>query len=181
MQIPKAMSWLALLALVFAACSGGAGVTQQPGTATQGTGGGRGTATEVPAGTEPAAGGGGGKQAGWDQYGKVHIEISGPVQKSADYGFIPAGSVFGGAQGSSLNFTIEGTNEIVALLIGADGKLIVSYGGPDFTAPAAECTTSNWNIGATSGSGSFDCSAVILASGAQVTGATIKGTFDAHV
>lgn len=181
MNASRSIAALGIVVVLLSACSGGGGATQQPGGATQVPGGG-GTATDVPEATQ-SGGGGGGKPAGWDQYGKVHIEVTGPVQKNADYGFLPAGSIFGGAQGSSLNFTIEGTNEIVAILISADNSVVVSYGGTDFTAPAAECTTSNWNVGTTSASGSFDCSAAfaILASGAQVTGVTIKGNFDAHV
>jgi hypothetical protein len=179
---------LATLSLALAACGGG-GPTQAPGGATTNPGGGGGTATDVPPATDtPVAtqsdggGGGGSKPAGWDQYGKVHIELTGPVEKSGDYGFIPAGSIFGGAQGSSLSFAIEGVNEIVSIIIGADGKVIVSYGTEELSAPAAECTTSNWNVGATSASGSFDCTAgfIILTSGSTVTGGRIVGTFDAR-
>jgi hypothetical protein len=177
---------LAALTLVVAAC-GGASPTQAPGGATANPGGG-GAATDAapatngPAATQSGAGGGGSKPAGWDQYGKVHIEISGPVSHAGDYGFLPAGSIFGGAQGSSLNFTIEGSNEIVSILVGPDGAVVVSYGSEAMSAPAAQCTTSNWNLGATSGSGSFDCTAalIILSSGATVTGGQIKGSFEAR-
>ena len=185
----KPLTLVALLALILGACSGNAGATQQPAGATANTGGG-GTATEQPAGTEqPAAteAGGGGtgsgnKPAGWDRFGKVHVEMGGPVQKTVELGFVPAGSLFGGAQGSSLNFTIDGTNEVVSILVGPDNKVVISYGGPEFSMPGTECTTSNWNMGATSGSGSFDCKAaiVILGSGASVTNGTLKGSFDAH-
>jgi hypothetical protein len=175
----------AVLSLALAAC-GGSGPTQAPN-----TGGGGGTATDTPAEVTDAppatqSGGGGGnggsKPAGWDQYGKVHIEISGAATHTGDYGFIPAGSLFGGAQGSSLNFTIEGTDTIVSIVIGSDEKVLVSFGSPEMSAPAAECTTSNWNVGATSASGSFDCEAalVILASGAMVSGARVTGSFDAR-
>ena len=126
--------------------------------------------------------GGGGKPAGWDQHGKVHVEMSGPVSKSADYGFLPAGSFFGGDQGSALNFTVEGTNEVVSVLMNPDGTVVVSYAGVDFQMPGAECTTSNWNVGSTSGSGSFDCTAaiVILGSGALAQDGKIKGSFEAQ-
>ena len=181
----RALVLLIALSGVVAAC-GGSTPTQAPGgQATQPGNGG--TATDEPQATDqPDAtqgGGDGTKPAGWDRYGKVHVEVSGPVNKSGDYGFVPAGSLFGGPQGSSLNFTIEGSNEIVSILASTDGKVIVSYGGGDFSMPAAECTTSNWNLGTTSASGSFDCTAafVIMASGATVQGGTIKGTFDAHV
>ena len=48
-------------------------------------------------------------------------------------------------------------------------------------ADAQECTTSNWNIGTTSGSGSFDCTGgfATKADGTYVTGVTIKGSFEA--
>lgn len=185
----RALIPILVISAVLAACGGNTPATQGPGgQPTQGGGGGTPTdlpeATDEPAATQSGgAGGSGNKPAGWDQYGKVHVEISGPVSKTADYGFIPAGSIFGGAQGSSLNFTIEDSNEIVSILTDASGKVIVSYGGTDFSMPAAECTTSNWNIGQTSASGSFECTAafVIMASGATVQGGTIKGSFDAHV
>ena len=183
----RSIAALAVTALLLGACGGNAGATQQPGGATTNSGGGGGTATQQPAATdEPAAttdtGGGGGNPAGWDRYGKVHVEMGGPVSKTVDLGFVPAGSLFGGAQGSSLSFTNEGSNQVVSILIGPDHKIVISYGGPEFSMPGTECTTSNWNIGATSGSGSFDCKAsiVIMASGASVTNGTLKGSFDAH-
>ena len=190
MQSMRSIAALAVVAALLGACGGNAGATQQPGAATTNPGGGGGGATQQPAATdEPAAttdpgsgGGGGGNPAGWDRYGKVHVEMGGPVSKTVDLGFVPAGSLFGGAQGSSLSFTNEGSNQVVSILVGPDNKIVVSYGGVEFSMPGTECTTSNWNIGATSGSGSFDCKAalVILASGASVTDGTLKGTFDAH-
>jgi hypothetical protein len=189
MRTTRAISGLALGALLLSACSGGAGPTQQPAAATTNTGGGGGTATEQPTITDApgetvagGGGGGGGNPAGWDRYGKVHVEMGGPVSKTVDLGFVPAGSLFGGAQGSSLSFTNEGSNQVVSILIGPDNKIVISYGGTEFSMPGTECTTSNWNIGATSGSGSFDCKAsiVIMASGASVTNGTLKGHFDAH-
>ena len=185
---------IAVTALVLAGC-GGAAATQAPGATAGGPGATTGPvatttggeATEQPAATEnPTAtqgtGGDGSHPAGWDQYGKVHVDMSGPATKSADYGFVPAGSLFGGAQGSSLNFAIDGTDEVVSILIGADGSVIVSYGGPDFSMPGANCTTTNWNIGTTSASGSFDCTAAItiMGSGASLAGGKIKGSFTAH-
>ena len=188
MQTTRSITALAVIAMLLGACGGNAGATQQPAGATANTGGG-GTATENPqatdepaAATDPGGGGGGGNPAGWDRYGKVHVELGGPVQRTVELGFIPAGSLFGGAQGSSLSFTNEGSNEVVSILIGPDNKVVISYGAVDLSMPATECTTSNWNIGATSGSGSFECKAaiVILASGASVTDGTLKGNFDAH-
>ena len=178
MQVPKSIVAVVLTGMFVVACGGNAPATSGPGAATQNPGG----VGATPGALATQGGGGGGKPAGWDQYGKVHIEISGPVQKSADYGFVPAGSIFDSAAGSSLSFTNEASNEIVSILVAADNKVLVSYGGLDFSAPAAECTTSNWNMGATSASGSFDCTAafVLMPSGATVSGAKIKGTFDAH-
>ena len=186
----RSLGLLGTTALLLSACGSAATPTQPAGAGStsgaQPTGNGGNVATEPVATDQPAAtqagnGGGDGKSPGWDQYGKVHVDMAGPVTKSADYGFVPAGSLFGGAQGSSLNFS-NGNDEIVSILIGADNKVIVSYGGQDFSMPGAECTTSNWNVGATSASGSFDCKAAItiLASGASAQNGTIKGTFDAH-
>jgi hypothetical protein len=174
-----------LIGVVAAACGGGSptaapgGATQNPAATTDGGGGGG--PTDAPEATQSGGGGGGNVDT---TYGRMHIEISGPVTKSADYGFLPAGSIFGGAQGSALNFStgVEGTSEIASILIGADGKVVVSWITTDFQAPAAECTTSNWNVGGTSGSGSFDCTAalVIMGSGAMVQDAKVKGNFEAH-
>ncbi|HJW22527.1 MAG TPA: hypothetical protein VJ506_08880 [Candidatus Limnocylindrales bacterium] len=169
---------IALIGVLGAAC-GGSSPTQAPGAATQNTdGGGGGTATQNPGG----GGGGGGGGAGDTSHGKVHIEISGPVTKSADYGFVPAASLFGGDQGASLSFSNGVQNEVVSILINADNTIVVSWGTAEFSAPAAECTTSNWNVGATSGSGSFDCTAalVIMASGATVQNGKVKGSFEAR-
>jgi len=181
-----------VLAIVLAAC-GGSGTTQSPaGTgaagaqatgsaqsttavtqtaaASAGTGSGTGTGTAV------------GKPTGWDRYGKIHLEFAGPVQKVGDYGFVPGVSMFGGTQGSALNFAIQNVNEIVSLLIDGSGKVQLSYLGLDFQMPGAVCTTSNWNFSTSSGSGSFECTSevTILASGANVAGGKIKGNFDAH-
>lgn len=182
MLVRKPFAGVLVLALAAAACGGSgatqtpAGATQQPAATTDGGGGG---ATQAPAGTQTGGGGGGSIDT---TYGKVHIEISGPITKSGDYGFIPAGSLFGGTQGSSLNFTNDATNEIVSIVISAEGTVVVSYGSTDMSVPAAECTTSNWNIGTTNASGSFDCNAAlaVTASGAMVQGVKLKGNFDAH-
>jgi hypothetical protein len=181
---PRLLTLIAGTAMVLSACSGGT-PTQAPGAATQAPGqtadaGGDGSGpTDAPDAT--AGSGGGGIVTGTGS-GTVHIEVSGPVSKTGDYAFVPAGSFFGGTQGSSLNFSNDQTNEIVSILIASDGKVVVSYGSLDFSVPAAECTTSNWNITATSGSGSFDCNAslVITAAGAQMTGGRITGNFTAH-
>ena len=185
MQVSKSVLAVALVGVLVGAC-GGSSPTQAPGAATQNPdGGGGGGATTNPGGggptTDPGGGGGGGG-TGDTSHGKVHIEISGPVTKTADYGFIPAGSLFGGAQGSSFSFTNGDANEVVSMVISADGAVIVSWGTAEFSAPASECTTSNWNIGGTSASGSFDCTAtlVILASGSMLQNGKVKGSFEAR-
>jgi hypothetical protein len=184
MRSTRTMAAVALAAVLLGGCSGG-GPTQAPDTGSNGgvTATDVPVATDVPPATQSSGGGAGGtKPAGWDQYGSVHVEFGGPVDKTADYGFMPAGSVFGGAQGSALSFALTDINEIVSVVIGADGTVLVSYLGTDFQMPAASCTTSNWDVGATNASGSFECTAeiTILASGAAVPGGTVKGTFEAH-
>lgn len=175
-----------LLVAFIAACGGGsptpapAGATQNP--AATADGGGGGGATDGPDATQGGGGGGGGDGTVNAANGKVHIEISGPVSKTAEYGFIPAASVFGGAQGSALNFSNEGAQAVVSILISADGSVVVSYSTDEFQAPASECTTSNWNVGDTSASGSFDCTSaiVIMANGTTTQNAKLKGNFEAR-
>jgi hypothetical protein len=184
MRTTRRVATLVVAALIVTACGrSGPGQATQPGDGPGAPSDGV-SPTAAPLATVAGGGGvgGGGKPAGWDQYGKVHVDISGPVSKSADYGFLPAGSTFGGNLGSALNFTTEGTSEILSVLVNPDGTVAVSYTGTDLSMPAAECTTSNWNIGATSGSGSFDCTApvVIMASGATAQNGKIKGTFEAR-
>jgi hypothetical protein len=183
MQLKRLAIATALVGVV-AACGGGsatqapAGATQNPGAT---DGGGDGAPTAAPGATQSGGGGGGNVDT---TYGRMHIEITGPVTKSADYGFLPAGSIFGGAAGSALNFTnsAESASEIASILIGEDGKVAVSWVTTEFQAPAAECATSSWNVSGTSGSGSFECTAalVIMASGAIVQDGKVKGNFEAH-
>ncbi len=180
-----------LVSIAIAACGGNGAATQANG----GDGGDQATENAAPTAANVApttenvaptaatgGGGGGDNPAGWDRYGKVHVEMSGSVSKSVDLGFVPAGSLFGGAQGASLNFAIDGGNEVVSILVNADSSVLISYGGEDFAMPGAQCTTSSWNIAATSGSGSFDCTAAltIMASGATLQGGRLTGNFEAH-
>jgi hypothetical protein len=176
---------LGIVGLLLSACGGsGAAATQANG------GGGGGTATDQPQATdEPqgtdagGGGGGGGNDIGFGN-GKATFEVSGPITASGEYGFVPYGSIFGGAQGSSLTFarTTGADASLLNIIVGQDGSVLVSYTGTEGQMPAAACTTSDWNIGATSGSGKFDCTAQfsITASGATVAGGTIKGSFEAH-
>ena len=194
MQVSRSVLAVALVGVLAAACGGG-GPTQAPGAATQIPGGGGATTNPGGGGATTNPGGGGattnpgggattnpGGGIGNTTNGKMHIEISGPVTKTADYGFIPEASVFSADQGASLSFTNEGTNEVVSVLISADGSVVVSWGTAEFSAPAAECTTSNWNVGGSSASGAFDCTAgiVIFANGTTGQNAKVKGSFDAR-
>jgi hypothetical protein len=180
---PTMLSLIAGAAIVLSACSS-ASPTQAPGPTADAGGGGSG-ATPAPDATQAAAAtaaGGGLGGGGATGTGTVHLEVSGPVSKTGDYVFAPAGSLFGGSAGSSLNFTNDQTSEIVSILVSNEGKVLLSYGSLDFSIPASECTTTNWNLTATSGSGEFDCNAslIITAAGAQLTGGRIKGSFTAH-
>jgi hypothetical protein len=181
MQLLKNIGAVAVLGAVIAACGGNA-PTQTPG-ATQaagdGGGGGGGGATQAPAATD---GGGGGITDA--SHGKATFTISGPITKSGEFAFVPAGSIFGGDQGDSLSFTdsLQNNTSILSIVQSPDGSVVVSYGGPDGQIPGAPCTTTDWNIGAGSGSGKFDCTAAftLMPSGATVQGGEIKGEFSAH-
>ena len=74
MQSIRSITALGIITVALSACGSAALGTQQPAGATQASGGG--TATDVPAATtDPGGGGGGGgNPAGWDRYGKVHLE-----------------------------------------------------------------------------------------------------------
>jgi hypothetical protein len=169
---------LAALSLALAACGGG-GPTQAPGGPTTNPGDGGGTATDVPPAPTDGAGGPGGGNPGGS--GQIHIEIGGPVDVTVDEPFFPIGSRFGGAAGTALNFTNEDATGIAS--IGeANGTVFVSYVSEELAANAQNCQLSNWNIGATSGSGSFDCKegfATMTADGQFVSGVTMKGSFEA--
>jgi hypothetical protein len=181
----RSIAALGIAALLLSACGGsGAAATQSK----DGGDGGGGAATDQPQATdEPQATDGGGATGGNDigfGNGKATFEVSGPVTASGEYGFVPLGSVFGGAQGSSLTFgrTTGADASLLSIIIGQDGTVLVSYSGTEGQVPAASCTTSDWNIGTTSGSGKFNCTAQfsITKSGATVAGGTIKGSFEAH-
>lgn len=186
MNASRSIATLGIVALLLSACGGsGAAATQSNG----GGGGGGGAATDQPQatdepqGTDTGGGGGGGNDIGFGN-GKATFEVTGPITASGEYGFVPIGSIFGGAQGSSLTFarTSGADASLLSIIIGQDGSVLVSYTGTEGQMPAAACTTSDWNIGPTSGSGKFDCTAQfsITKSGATVAGGTIKGSFEAH-
>ena len=183
MQILKELGAVMLLGVAVAACGGGAAATQAPG-ATQSGGGNGGTTTQAPAPTEDNGNGNGNGGIG-TQFGKVTFTVTGPVQASGELGFIPQASLFGGDQGSVLNFgdtDMGGADaSVISVVIGSDGTIVISYAGPEGQVPAASCTTTDWNVGAGTGSGKFDCTAAtsITASGAAVAGGNIKGEFTA--
>jgi hypothetical protein len=183
MNTSRAIAALGILALLVSACGGsGPAATQATG------GGGGGTATNQPQATveaqgTDAGGGGGGNDIGFGN-GKATFAVTGAITASGEYGFVTYGSIFGGSQGSSLTFarTTGANASLLNIIVGSDGSVLVSYTGPEGQVPAASCTTSEWNMGATSGSGKFDCAAqfTITSSGATVQGGNIKGSFEAH-
>ena len=184
MQLPRSVIAVAFVGLVAAAC-GSSSPTQAPGAtqgsqATQDNGGGGGGATDEPQATQ-GSGGGGSKPAGWDQFGKVAYQISAPLSMNGELGFLPAASIFAGDQGTSLSFTVAGTSEVFTIAF-TQGTTTISWGSEAGTVVGSTCTTSGLSIQGSSASGSFECTDVIasLASGAQVTGVTIKGSFNVH-
>ncbi len=171
MQLPRSLAAIALIGMLAAACGGGS-PTQAPGGATQNPG-----ATQGAGATQSIGG------TGTGQYGSVEFRVTGPIEATGKYDFIPAGSIFGGSAGTVLNFANEGdTNSIVSILIDESGKVVVSYVSTAGQVPGAECTTSDWNIGSGNAKGKFDCTAAmtLTGSGAAVAGGKITGEFTAH-
>lgn len=174
MQLSRSIVAFALVGVLAAACGGGA-ASKAPAGATQGPG-----ATTVNPGQTQSGGGGGAIDT---SNGKIHIEIHGPIEKTTDLGFFPGASLFGASgQVSSLSFTNDATSEIATINVTVEGNVTVIYQSLAETIPGAVCTTSNLNLGSTSASGSFDCTAAlaVTASGASLQGVTLKGNFDAH-
>lgn len=175
---------LGLVTLLFvAACGGGPAATQGPGAATQGPG----AATQGPGGgtVDPGAGATtdpGGRPVDGGGSGQIHIELGGPIQESVDQPFFAVGSRFGGQAGTALNFTTaDGTG--IAAINEVNGVVIVSWVTDDAGYNSSTCTTSNWNIGATSGSGEFDCTDGFgtKTDGTFLSGITMKGSFQASL
>ena len=174
MQLPRSLIAVTFVGALVAACGGSPAATQGPGATT--SNGGQATSSAGPGQTTSGGNGGG-------QYGSVKFSISGPFDKTGEYPFIPAGSMFAGPTGAVLSFSPGDTSDaLLSILVNADGSVVVSYVGTDGQVPAAECTTSDWNMQAQSGSGKFDCKAAmsITGSGAMVQGGTIKGEFTAR-
>ncbi len=182
MQLPRATIAVTLLGLVVAAC-GSTPPTQGPGGpgATINTGG---QATQDPAATQnPVQTQSGGNGGTGGEFGSVRFTVSGPFDKTDEYPFVPAASIFGQAQGTVMNFSdVEDASAIISILIGADGKVVVSYSGTDGQVPGATCTTTDWKIEARGGSGKFDCTSAgsISATGALTGPGRIVGEFTAR-
>jgi hypothetical protein len=108
----------------------------------------------------------------------MHIEISEPVRASSDLPFASSLSRFGGTS-IQLSFGNPGL-EIVSIVSSGDDWAF-SYASAAFTVSAQNCELTNWNIGETSASGTFDCanaSARAAADGSR-SDVSMKGTFEA--
>lgn len=182
MQVPRSIVAISLLALIVVACGGspaGGTATQAPGGggATQAPGDGGGTATQAPVATQGGPGGG----IGGGGSGSMHIEVSGPVEASGDFAFFSIGSRFGGDAGTQLNFT-NGEGSAIAAVSGVGGTWVITLTSETLTANSQTCELKDWNMGATSASGSFDCKdgfAVTVADGGYHQGVNLKGNFTA--
>jgi hypothetical protein len=179
---------LALSTALIAACGSSSATPTPAGNGGGGDGGGAGSSaaatqstSQQTSGTAGGGGGGGGgganHPAGWDRYGKVTYEISGPATASGELGFVPAGSVFAGAQ-TSLSFFDEGQNTVIALRF--DGSnAYAQYGDGKLTYTSESCTAKDLKTAAPA-SGSFECQGVVIVeSGAVMTGAKMTGSFTA--
>jgi hypothetical protein len=173
MQVQRSWLAIALIAGSAVACSGTPAATQGPGgggatPAPQATPGGQ--ATSPPDGSGGTGGGS----------GQIHIEIGGPIQMTVDEPFLLIGSRFTGPAGVALNFTTPGSTAIAAVT-GVNETWVISYVSDQLGANSQSCQLSNWNIGATSGSGSFDCKDGFATKmdGTFLSGITMKGSFEA--
>ena len=179
MQVRRTASIGMVLAFALAACNDGA-ATQGPGGGTANPGGATtnpGGATTPPATQGPVATVSGNTGGG---SGQIHIEIGGPMQETVDQPFFSIGSRFGGVAGTALQFTSEGADGI-ATISEVNGLVVVSWVDSEVGANSQSCTLSNWNIGTTSGSGSFDCKDGFATKmdGTFLSGVTMKGSFQA--
>jgi hypothetical protein len=167
-----------LLPAIAVACSGAADATQGGGDGSTSAPGATTTTAESP----PADGGSGsgGDNTGGGS-GQIHIEIGGPVQATVDQPFFAFGSRFDGSEaGVQLNFTSEGAVGI-ASITGVNGTYVIGYAGDDVAANAQTCELTDWNIGDSSASGSFDCTDGFgtAPDGTYLTGITMQGSFEA--
>jgi hypothetical protein len=178
MQLARSVA-IGMISALLLGCGGVPAGTQAPAGATTNTGGGGATApatTVAPGAT--TSGGGNGNTGGGS--GQIHLEIGGPIQMTVDQPFFAFGSRFGGPAGLALNFTTEGADGL-ATVTGVNDQIVIGYVSEELGASATTCTVSNWNIGATSGSGSFDCSEGFATKmdGTFLPGLTMKGSFEA--
>lgn len=175
MQLRKPVAGVMLLGLVLAACGGAT-----PGGPTQGTGG---DPTQAPGGGGPtqAPGGGGGNTGGGT--GSMHVEVSGPVTGGGDYPFFANGSRFAGdVAGVNLTFTSDGSDAIASVGSFDNDIWTITLLSEELAVNATDCVLTNWNIGATSATGTFDCKggfATETATGAYHEGVFMKGSFTA--
>jgi hypothetical protein len=150
--------------------------------ATQGPGGGGPTQAPGPGGaTQPPGGGVPGAALGT---GTVHLEIGGDgLHAGGDYPFFAIGSRFSGeVAGVALNFTSDSADGLVTVSSPDEQTWVISFIGEALTANATECQLSNWNIGTSTATGTFDCKngfASETATGAYHQGVTMKGNFTA--
>lgn len=174
----SAFAALFLLAFV-AACSSAPGTTQDRGDGST-------DAPEAPttpiesAPGDPGGGDPGGGNSGGGS-GQIHIEIGGPVQATVDEPFFAIGSRFDGTEaGVQLNFTSEGSAGIGSIM-GVNGTYVIGYVSDEVAASAQDCELTDWNIGDSSASGSFDCSEGYgtAPDGTYLTGITMQGSFEA--
>lgn len=173
----SAVTALLLLAFV-AACSSAPGTTQDRGDGST-------DAPEAPTTPiEATPGNGGGDPGGGNTgggSGQIHIEIGGPVQATVDEPFFAIGSRFDGSEaGVQLNFTSEGSAGIGSIT-GVNGTYVIGYVSDEVAANAQDCELTDWNIGDSSASGSFDCSDGYgtAPDGTYLTGITMQGSFEA--
>ena len=114
--------------------------------------------------------------------GPIHIEIGGPLPRRVDIPSSRSPCRFGGEAGTALNFT-TGEGGGIAAINEVNGIVVVSWVTEELGANAQDCQLSNWTIGATSGSGSFDCSNgfATKVDGSFLSGITMRGTFQASL
>lgn len=159
------------MAVMLVACSGTPAAT--PGESDDDGGGGSATIAPI----ETTSGGDTGNSGGGS--GQIHIDIGGPLQVTVDLPFFSFGSRFeGDVAGVQLNFATDGGSGI-ASITGVPGSApVIGYVGDEGSANVQTCQLTDWTIGATSASGSFDCTDGFgtLPDGTYLTGITMQGS-----
>ncbi len=178
MRVSRHTIAVGLVAAAMAACS--SAPSEPPGGADDGGGGSSsGPATSIAPMVSPAGDAGGNSGGGT---GQIHIDIGGPAQSTVDLPFFSFGSRFDGdVAGVQLNFTSEGATGI-ASITGVSDSFVIGYVGDDLSANAQTCTLTDWTIGTTSASGSFDCTEGFgtTPDGTYLSDITMKGSFEAN-